>query len=132
MSRKPYVNFQEYWLLVQCKPDGPPETYNCTYLVDWNNQSVRNYEGPIENVRLLFNAKQQEWEASLTCEAFTSQFRKAMGDEKAKKITKIVCFALGDLNSKPPDWWRMQNDALPEKERELETSVVDGALVQLH
>jgi hypothetical protein len=129
MSRKPYVNFQEYWLLVQCKPDGPPETYNCTYLVDWNNQSVRNYEGPIENVRLLFNAKQQEWEASLTCEAFTSQFRKAMGDEKAKKITKIVCFALGDLNSKPPDWWRMQNDALPEKERELETSVVDGALV---
>jgi hypothetical protein len=79
---------------------------------------------------LLFNTKQQEWEASLTCAAFTSQFRKALGgDGNPKSVTKIVCFALGDLSSKPPDWWRIQNDALPEDERELETSIVDGALV---
>jgi hypothetical protein len=60
----------------------------------------------------------------------TSQFRKLLGgDGNAKKVTKIVCFGLGDINFKPPDWWRIENDSKPEDERELETSVVEGALI---
>ena len=91
---------------------------------------VRNYEGPIENAQLLFETSRKRWDASMTCEAFTSQFRKILeGDENAKKVTKIVCFGLGDLNFKPPDWWRIKNNSQPEDKRELETSVIADALV---
>ncbi|KAI8947705.1 hypothetical protein F4801DRAFT_592403 [Xylaria longipes] len=127
---KPYVEFQEFWHLVHSTPDGPPETYHCTYLVDWANQTVRNYEGPIENVRLLFETSQQRWNASATCEALTSQFHKLLGgDGNAKKVAKIVCFGLGDINSKPPDWWRIKNDSKPEDERQPETCEVEGAFI---
>lgn len=44
-------------------------------------------------------------------------------------MSKIVCFGLGDMNFKPPDWWRMENDSKAEDERELETSVVEGAFI---
>lgn len=47
----------------------------------------------------------------------------------ATRITKIVCFGLGDLNFKPNDLWKIQNESLPEDQRELETSVIDDALV---
>jgi hypothetical protein len=91
---------------------------------------VRNYEGPIENVWLLFETSQKRWDTSMTCEAFTSQFRKLLGEDgNAKKVTKIVCFGLGDMNFKPPDWWRIQNNSKPEDQRELETSVVEAALI---
>ncbi|KAH8656484.1 hypothetical protein BGZ60DRAFT_417086 [Tricladium varicosporioides] len=69
---KPRIKFQEYWHLVQSKPEGPPETYHCTYLIDWVNQAVRNYDGLIENTRFLFDTKQQQWDTSLTCKAFIS------------------------------------------------------------
>ncbi|KAI1114001.1 hypothetical protein F5Y14DRAFT_194233 [Nemania sp. NC0429] len=127
---KPYVKFQEYWRLVRSTPDGPPETYNCTYLVDWSNQTVRNYEGPVENARALFDTSRQRWDASATCDAFTSQFRKLLGGHgEARRVTKIVCFGLGDMNFKPPYWWIIENDSKPEDEREPETSVVEGALI---
>ncbi|TGJ79165.1 hypothetical protein E0Z10_g9600 [Xylaria hypoxylon] len=127
---KPYIEFQEFWRLVYSTPDGPPETYNCTYLVDWANQSVRNYEGPIENVQLLFETSQQQWDASAACEALALQFRKLLGGNgNAKKVTKIVCFGLGDMNFKPPDWWRIKNDSKPEDERQPETIEVEGALL---
>ncbi|KAI0152315.1 hypothetical protein F4776DRAFT_601102 [Hypoxylon sp. NC0597] len=127
---RPYVKFQEYWRLVHCTPDGPPQTYNCTYLIDWANQTVRNYEGPVDNVWSLFETSQQRWDSSATCKVLKSQFRKLIGgDGNAKKVTKIVCFGLGDINYKPPDWWRIENDSKPEDEREPETSVVEGALI---
>lgn len=128
--RKPYVKFQELWRLVRITLDGPPETYQCMYLVDWANQTVRNFEGPIENARLLFEATQKRWGTSIICDAFTSQFHKLLGgDGSAEKVNKIACFGLGDINFKPPDWWREENNSKPENERVLETNVVEGALV---
>src|ERR1700761_8142178 len=110
--RKPCTKFQDFWRLVRTMPDGPSETYHCTYLVDWTNQTMRNYEGPIENMQLLFKTSQERWDASPTCEAFMSQFCKLLGrDRKAKKVTKIVCFGLGDVNHKPPDWGRIENSS---------------------
>jgi hypothetical protein len=44
-------------------------------------------------------------------------------------VTKIICFGLGDLNFKQPDWWRIQNEALPKDQQETEISVVEGALM---
>lgn len=112
------------------KPDGPPETYHCTYFVDWVNEAERNYLGLIENARFLFDAKQEQWDVSMTCKAFTSQFRQLLkGGGKARNVNKIICFGLGDMHVKVPDWWRIQNEALPEDQRQLETSEVEGAFV---
>jgi len=47
---------------------------------------------------------------------------------KKKKVTRIVCFGLGDLDFKPPDWWRMGNNSKPGHEQEAETCVTEGAL----
>ncbi|KAI0203614.1 hypothetical protein F4808DRAFT_457883 [Astrocystis sublimbata] len=124
--KKPKVTFQEYWHLVDHMPDGGPETYQCTYLVQWENRTLRNFEGPVQNVERLLELCQKRWQASATCEAFRSQFRKLLHE---KEVTKIVCFGLGDMNSKPPEWWRTQNDSLPENAREPEISVIDGSLM---
>jgi hypothetical protein len=70
---KPYVKFQEFWRLVRTTPDGPPKTYHYTYLPDWTNETLRNFEGPIENAGLLFETSLERWNTSETCEAFTSQ-----------------------------------------------------------
>ncbi|KFY35911.1 hypothetical protein V494_05495 [Pseudogymnoascus sp. VKM F-4513 (FW-928)] len=127
---KPYVEFQEYWHHVRTTPQGPPEICHCTYFVDWDNQTPGNFQGPVENARPLFNTKQQQWEASKTCEAFTSKFRAVLqGDENAKRVTKVVCFGLGDLNPKLPYWRKIQNDALLKDEKESGTSVTHGALI---
>ncbi|EEP77116.1 predicted protein [Uncinocarpus reesii 1704] len=125
-----YVKFQEFWRLVKATPEGPPEIYHCTYLVDWANQARRNYDGPVENARLLFEISQKRWSESETCKAFTAQLYKLLeGAGNAKRVTKVVCFGLGDLNVKPPDWWRQENSSRPEGEREPETSVIEGALI---
>lgn len=126
--RKPAIKFQEYWRLVQKTSDVRSELYNCTYFVEWFNQTLRNYEGPVENANLLFESARQKWNASATCEALISQLRKLLGGGgNAKKVTKIVCFGLGDINFKPPDWWRMENNSKPEREREPETA--EGAFI---
>jgi len=130
--REPVVKFQEFWHLVRnTSPDGPPETYHCTYLVDWVNRMVRDYEGPLGTSRLVFESSRERWKASMTCEAFTTQLRKLLlrADGTAKRVTKIVCFGLGDLNFKPPDFWRIQNDEMPPDQRMLEASIVDAALI---
>ncbi|KAI0434576.1 hypothetical protein F5Y09DRAFT_235429 [Xylaria sp. FL1042] len=129
---KPYVEFQEYWHLVRCKPDGPPETYHCTYLVDWDNQTMSNFEGPIENVESLFETSQQRWDASTTCAALASQLCKILGGDgtaKKKKVTKIVCFGLGDLNFKQPDWWMVRDESKLEGKRERKTSMAEDAFI---
>jgi hypothetical protein len=98
--------------------------------VDWTNQTIRNFEGPFENVRLLFETSRKRWDGSTTYEAFRSQFRELVGgDGNRKRVTKIVCFGLGDVNFKPPDWWRAENESKPKHEQELETSEVEGALI---
>jgi hypothetical protein len=79
---------------------------------------------------LLFETSRKRWDASTTYEAFTSQFRELLGgDGNTKRVTKIVCFGLGDVSFKPPDWWRIENDSKPELEQEPEISVVEGALM---
>ena len=44
-------------------------------------------------------------------------------------MTRVVCFGLGDLNIRPKDGWRLQNDELPPDQRRLESSIVDAALI---
>lgn len=128
--RKPYVKFQEYWTLVRATPDAdkPPEIYPCTYLVDWTNQTKHNFEGPVENARLLFEDRCNKWNASATCEAFTAQLCKVLNGIGNPNVTKVICFGLGDLNLKPLDFWRIDNNSLPKDEQEPETIAIEGAL----
>jgi hypothetical protein len=131
--RKPCVNFQEYWHLVRSQPDGPAEIYNCTYIIEWINQTRQNYEGPIPNARELLGSGRKRWEESQIYSAFVSQFRellvKSVENGATKKVTKLICFGLGDLNFKPQDWWRIQNNAKGKEEQQLETSAIEGPVI---
>jgi hypothetical protein len=129
--REPVVKFQEFWHLVRSTPHGPPETYHCTYLVDWVNQTIRDFEGPLGTTRLTIESSRERWNVSKTCEVFTTQLRKLLlrADGTAKRVTKIVCFGLGDLNIKPKDWWRMREEEMPPDQRVLESSLVDAPLI---
>ncbi|KAK8070607.1 hypothetical protein PG997_010810 [Apiospora hydei] len=55
MIRKTRLKFREYWSLVKAQPDGPPETYHCTYLVKWLNRSLSGFDGIVEGWKALFN-----------------------------------------------------------------------------
>ncbi|ODH50694.1 hypothetical protein GX48_03202 [Paracoccidioides brasiliensis] len=97
---RPYVKFQEFWHLVQTTPDGPPEMYSCTYLVEWHNETM-------ENGRSLFEKSRNQWNDSATCEAFTSQIR------------NLLC---GNGNAK-------KNSSKSTAEQDPETSVIEASLI---
>lgn len=104
-SRQPRVKYQEYWRLVKEKPDGPSETYHCSYLVDWINVTAQNFRGIMQNSDLSFEETRLAWNQSVTCEQLKSQMK---GLFTAKNLNKVVCFGLGDMYRKPPDWWLRQ------------------------
>lgn len=79
---------------------------------------------------MLFEDTRKQWDTSETCEAVASLLRNLIsGNETAKKVTKVLCFGLGDINRKPPDWWRIENDSQPKDKQVAETSIVEGALM---
>ncbi|SPO07514.1 uncharacterized protein DNG_10208 [Cephalotrichum gorgonifer] len=96
---KPFVRYQEYWRLVFGEFDGPPGTFYCSYLVDWKNQVQRDFHGNVDGWETLFQTKQQLWKESATCESFRLQLRKLLASHR---VTKIVCFGLGDIARKGP------------------------------
>ncbi|KND89126.1 hypothetical protein TOPH_06197 [Tolypocladium ophioglossoides CBS 100239] len=122
---KPRVKFQEYWTLVHSEPDGPLETYYCSYLVDWRNQTHRQFEMPIKGYKLALQEKWQLWNESVTCESFKKHLRELLG---TRKVNKVVCFGLGDLTARPPCWWRIQNNNSVNKEPEI--GFVEGSMMQ--
>ncbi|KAI0843564.1 hypothetical protein F5Y06DRAFT_291479 [Hypoxylon sp. FL0890] len=121
---KPYVKFQEYWRLVKEEPEGPPETHLCSYLVDWENQIVRDYEGQIENARLLFAQTIKSWNPSRTCASFGERIVSLLG---TKKVTKIVCFGLGDITRKAPEWWKARHSP---RSHEFEARIIESRMIQ--
>lgn len=91
--------------MVKMQPEGPPETYHCSYLVEWINISARRFRGIIENSRLAFKETRLAWNQSITCRLLESQLE---GLFTARKITKVICFGLGDMCRKPPEWCMRQ------------------------
>ncbi|KAF4943685.1 hypothetical protein FSARC_14852 [Fusarium sarcochroum] len=100
---KPYVKYQEYWQLVNTPPSGPPETYHCSYLVDWANETARDFRGIMSNANLVFEETKIQWKQSQSCKLLESQLRDQLG---AGKVTKIICCGLGDMYRKPPEWFK--------------------------
>ncbi|PQK08284.1 hypothetical protein BB8028_0001g03620 [Beauveria bassiana] len=121
---KPRIKFQEYWRLVKDQPDGPPETYHCTYLLSWTNTTARSFRGVVANPSSLFDDNRLAWNESRSCELLRSRFEQISA---TKKVKRIVCFGLGDICRKPPEWMGRYPAS---GDHNLEISFVRGAMVQ--
>ncbi|KAI0851993.1 hypothetical protein F5Y00DRAFT_274247 [Daldinia vernicosa] len=120
----PTVKFQEYWRLVKATPDGPPETYRCSYLVDWENRSARDSRGLIENTAVSLLDRYQLWDRSKTCKSFESLINKVL---YGRKVSKIICFGLGDICLRTPEWWREQTGT---NWQQIEADIMEGRIKQ--
>ncbi|KAI1326905.1 hypothetical protein F5Y16DRAFT_410582 [Xylariaceae sp. FL0255] len=100
---RPYIKFRHYWSLLSSKPEGPPETWHCSYLVDWDSEE-RLLRGVFskEDIASLYRETKQRWRASLSYRLLETQLKMLLD---GKKVTKVVCFGLGDLHRRPPRWW---------------------------
>ncbi|KFH48287.1 hypothetical protein ACRE_007560 [Hapsidospora chrysogenum ATCC 11550] len=107
---KPYVKFKEYWRLVKEQPDGPTETYLCSYLVDWKNRTSRDFRAVIDDPRAIFAEVQLRWRQSSSCALLRRQLGALLG---TKKVTKLICFGLGDMCRQPPEWYMRQTASTP-------------------
>ncbi|KAI2775932.1 hypothetical protein F4815DRAFT_503866 [Daldinia loculata] len=120
----PTVKFQEYWRLVKAKPEGPPETYRCSYLVGWENRLERDSRGLIENSRHFLIKKMHDWHMSTTRNSFRSLIQRLLCGHK---VTKIICFGLGDISLRAPEWWREQRGP---NWQQIEATVMEGRIAQ--
>ncbi|KAF4332979.1 hypothetical protein FBEOM_13214 [Fusarium beomiforme] len=121
---KPYVKYQEYWQLVKMQPSGPPETYHCSYLVEWSNQSARAFRSIILNPNSVFEENRISWIQSQSCKLLESQLRGHLG---AKKVTKIICCGLGDMCRQPPEWMKRH---MASSTDEMDLSIVRPSMIQ--
>ncbi|TEY42657.1 hypothetical protein BOTCAL_0387g00120 [Botryotinia calthae] len=111
----------DYWRLVKEQPIGPTGTYHCSYLVEWSNQTVRNFRKSKEKQDQIFENNKLFWNNSKTCRALRSLLEELLD---TRKVTKIIGFGLGDMCRKPPD---RQNDL---KRQVLNISVADRSMIQ--
>ncbi|OTA80952.1 hypothetical protein M434DRAFT_85870 [Hypoxylon sp. CO27-5] len=118
---KPCVKFQDYWRLVE-EPDSPPGTHFCSYLVDWDNQTTRDYEGRVENAKSLFEVVKEPWESTITRRLLTEHIQELLS---GKKVTKIICFGLGNISCKVPEWRGIQDSS---NEGPLEASIIQHSI----
>lgn len=107
ISRQPRLKFQEYWRLVRTQPDGPRETYHCSYLVDWVNITGLRFRGIVDSTS-AFEKTRLAWNQSKTCRLLQSKLE---GLFAAKKVTKIICLGLGDMCREPPEWCKRQTSS---------------------
>jgi hypothetical protein len=96
------VSFRDYWKLVQGDTAGPPEAIYCSQLIEWRSFLAQDFRGNIENWQRLFEAKTHLWKASITCDSFRQQLRDRLSTPGIK-ITKILCFGLGDIARQSPE-----------------------------
>ncbi|TPX14830.1 uncharacterized protein E0L32_004939 [Thyridium curvatum] len=123
-TREPRVVYQDYWRLVKTQPDRPKETYHCAYLIDWINTSARNFRGVLADASLAFEKSQSAWNLSTTCHLLSLELNKRLDMDK---VTKIVCFGLGDMCRKPPEWV-MRSESL--HGHDVEASFVQPSMLQ--
>ncbi|KAL4805373.1 hypothetical protein BDV18DRAFT_140778, partial [Aspergillus unguis] len=121
---KPHVKYQEYWQLVKAQPNGPVETYLCSYIVDWSNQTARNFRELIAQPMQVFDEKQLLWQNSKTCSQLAALIQDVLGTNTVKKI---LCFGLGDFCRSAPEWLKKQHDSWDEN---LEVKNVMGCMIQ--
>ena len=72
----------------------------------------------------MFEENRAAWNKSATCRLLQSQLEHI---SSVKKVTKIICFGLGDMCRRPPEWYMRQ--AVPD-EHKLEAESVRPSTVQ--
>ncbi|KAL4960576.1 uncharacterized protein BDV14DRAFT_182296 [Aspergillus stella-maris] len=121
---KPYVKYQGYWQLVKAQPDGPTETYLCSYIVDWTNQTARDFRELIAQPMQVFDKKDMLWQNSKSCTRLTDLVRPLLGTNTVKKV---LCFGLGDFCRSAPEWLKKQDHS---RDENLEVQHVTGCMIQ--
>ncbi|KAL3474046.1 hypothetical protein BJX99DRAFT_186269 [Aspergillus californicus] len=110
--RKPCVKFQEYWKLVASQPPGPTETWLCSYIVEWDNKTARNFRELTDIAQRTqhFDEKQFLWQNSKTCKQLASFIQDLLGENTMGTIPvkKVLCFGLGDFCRSAPEWLKRQ------------------------
>ncbi|KAL1852295.1 hypothetical protein Plec18170_006021 [Paecilomyces lecythidis] len=105
---KPYVKYQGYWQLVNTQPNGPIGTYLCSYIVDWSNQTARNFRELIPQPIQVFDEKDLLWQNSTTCKHLASLIQDLLG---TNTMRKVLCFGLGDFCRSAPEWLKEQHES---------------------
>ena len=109
---------------MKAQPNGPVETYLCSYIVDWTNQTARNFRGLIAQPMQVFDEKHLLWQNSKTCKDLTALVQGVLG---TKIVKKVLCFGLGDFCRSAPEWLKKQHDSWDES---LEVKNVMGCMIQ--
>jgi hypothetical protein len=109
---------------VKEQPNGPIETYLCSYIVDWNNQTARNFRQLIAQPTQVFDGKDLLWQNSTTCKQLTTLVHDLLGTNTVKKV---LCFGLGDFCRSAPEWLKKQHDSW-DKTSDVEN--VMGCMIQ--
>lgn len=109
---------------MKAQPNGPIETYLCSYIVDWTNQTARNFRGLIAQPMQVFDEKHLLWQNSKTCKDLTALVQGVLG---TKIVKKVLCFGLGDFCRSAPEWLKKQYDSWDE---DLEVENVMGCMIQ--
>ncbi|KAM3504989.1 hypothetical protein MY10362_003224 [Beauveria mimosiformis] len=120
---KPCVRFQEYWSLVKEKPEGPEQTYLCSYLPSWSNTTARSFRGVMADPDALFEKKRLAWNESRSCALLRMQLEQIPA---MKRVEKIICFGLGDICRRPAEWVRRHLA----KHDDAEARFVRNAMIQ--
>lgn len=109
---------------MRAQPKGPVETYLCSYIVDWNNRTARNFRELIAQPMQVFDEKQLLWQNSKTCKQLTALVQDVLRTKTAKKV---LCFGLGEFCRTAPEWLKKQHDSWDENS---EVKNVMGCMIQ--
>lgn len=109
---------------MKAQPNDPVETYPCSYIVDWSNQTARNFRELIAQPTQVFEEKNLLWQNSKTCRQLVALVQDVLGTNTAKKI---LCFGLGDFCRSAPEWRKKQHASWDETS---EVKDVMGCMIQ--
>ncbi|KAH9894515.1 hypothetical protein F4778DRAFT_747329 [Xylariomycetidae sp. FL2044] len=124
---KPQVYFKDYWRLVFELRSDFFNDYQCSYYVSWSNEALQGIEAPKQNPKPDFEQQMQAWNSSKACEFLTTQVHNLL---LAHRVTKVVCFGLGNFVLDPEDFLQQENGLLSEKKQKSVAERMNKYMVQ--
>jgi len=85
---------------VKTQPNGLVETYLCSYIVDWSNQTARDFRELIAQPMQVFDEKDLLWHRSTTYKQLAALVQDLLGTNIVKKF---LYFGLGNFCRSAPE-----------------------------